>query len=314
MQGITDPMLRAHLSALGGMDWCVAGFVRVTGSELPDRFLLRFCPELRSGSRTAAGVPVHVQLLGSDPSRMALTASRLAALGVAGIDLNFGCPVRRVNGHGGGAALLRNPDQIERIVDAVRLAVPMHLPVTGKIRLGWESAAEVVELARAVERGGASWVAIHGRTRAQAYEGTADWASIGLVRERVGIPVIANGDIRTPEELARCRQLTGCDRFLIGRGAIERPETFRVLAGLDADFWPWPKRLSFVIGSVRERIAAGDPGPAILGRLKGWLVCMGRVEPRARSLFGTIRRVEVLGEVVDTLVRECECGTVCPTD
>jgi len=303
-------MLRAHLSALGGMDWCVAGFVRVTDSDLPDRFLLRFCPELRSGSRTASGVPVHVQLLGSDPARMAITACRLVAVGAAGIDLNFGCPVRRVNGHHGGAALLRNPKKIEGIVEAVRRAVPAHVPVTGKIRLGWDSPAEVLDLARAVESGGATWITIHGRTRAQAYEGTADWAPIGLVRDHVGIPVVANGDIRTPEDLERCRKLTGCDRFMIGRGAIERPETFRVLAGLEPGFWPWPKRLSFVVGSVRERIAAGESKPAILGRLKGWVVSMGKAEPRARALFDTIRRAEVLEDVVDALARDSGCDTV----
>lgn len=307
-------MLRAHLSALGGMDWCVAGFLRVTGSDLPDRFLLRFCPELRTASRTPSGVPVHVQLLGSDPARMAVTASRLVAFGVAGIDLNFGCPVRRVNGHGGGAALLRNPGQIERIVAAVRGAVPEHLPVSGKIRLGWESPADVLALAGAVERGGASWVTIHGRTRAQAYEGTADWTPIGLAREKLRIPVVANGDIRTPEDLERCRQLTGCDRFLIGRGAIERPETFRVLAGVERDFWPWERRLAFAIDSVRERMAAGELHPGILGRLKGWLVYMGSVEPSARSLFDRIRRAEVLEDVVDTLARESRCDIVRSAD
>lgn len=307
LQGIADPFMRAHLSALGGMGWCVAGFVRVTASDLPDAYLLRFCPELRTGSLTRAGVPVQVQLLGSDAERMARTAARLVALGAGGVDLNFGCPVRRVNGHGGGAALLRNAGAIERIVAAVRKALPSRIQVSAKLRLGWDSPDAAVDIARAAESGGASWVALHGRTRTQGYDGVADWARIGLVRQHLRIPVIANGDLRTPEDIEACRRASGCDRFLVGRGAIERPETFRVLAGLDACFWSWPRRAAFVAGCAEERITVGQPPERVAGLVKGWLVAMGRVEPAARALFDAHRRAETVDELVGALRAEGAC-------
>jgi len=147
-------------------------------------------------------------------------------------------------------------------------------------------------------------VALHGRTRTQGYDGVADWARIGVVRQPLRIPVLANGDLRTPEDIEACRRASGCDGFLVGRGAIERPETFRVLAGLDACFWSWPRRAAFVAGCAEERIADGQPSAKVAGLLKGWLVAMGRVEPAARALFHTHRRAETVDELAGALRAE----------
>jgi len=124
MEGLLDHLLRDTLTRAGGVDRCVSEFIRVTGTLLPERAFLRVVPELANGGRTAAGVPVRAQLLGSDPVCLAENAARLAGLGPAGIDLNFGCPAKVVNRHGGGAALLQDPELLMRIVGAVRRAVP----------------------------------------------------------------------------------------------------------------------------------------------------------------------------------------------
>src|SRR5574343_2083948 len=136
MEGLLDFVLRDILTRVGGVERCVSEFIRVTDMLLPERALLRTVPELAHGARTLAGVPVWAQLLGSDPQCLAENAARLAAMGSPGIDLNFGCPAKVVNRHGGGAALLEDPDLIGRIVEAVRRAVPADMPVSAKMRLG----------------------------------------------------------------------------------------------------------------------------------------------------------------------------------
>src|SRR5574343_523116 len=136
MEGLLDATLRDALTLSPGVERCVAEFIRVTGTLLPERVFLRIVPELAEGGRTPGGVPVRAQLMGSDPLCLAENAARLAGLGPAGIDLNFGCPAKVVNRHGGGAALLEDPDLIGRIVEAVRRAVPADMPVSAKMRLG----------------------------------------------------------------------------------------------------------------------------------------------------------------------------------
>ncbi|MBC7955438.1 MAG: tRNA-dihydrouridine synthase, partial [Cytophagales bacterium] len=134
MEGLLDYTLRDILTRVGGIDRCVTEFIRVTGTLLPDRAFLRTMPELRNGGCTPAGVPVRAQLMGSDPVCLAENAAKLAALGPAGIDLNFGCPAKVVNRHGGGAALLVDPPLLHSIVSAVRHAVPAAMPVSAKMR------------------------------------------------------------------------------------------------------------------------------------------------------------------------------------
>ena len=142
MEGVVDyPMRRLMtempgLGSEGGYSRCVTEFIRVTDVTLPERVFFRYCPELRHGCTTASGVPVYIQLLGSDPSAMATNAWRATQLGAPGIDLNFGCPAKTVNRSNGGSILLREPERVITIVQAVRDAVPVEVPVTVKIRLG----------------------------------------------------------------------------------------------------------------------------------------------------------------------------------
>ena len=224
MEGLLDHPLREVLTAVGGIDRCVSEFIRVTDMLMPDRVFTRIVPELLQGGRTRAGVPVRPQLLGSDPSCLADNAAAIAALGPAGIDLNFGCPAKIVNRHGGGASLLQDPELLGRIVEAVRRAVPAALPVSAKMRLGFEDASRTLDCAQALAgESGASELVVHARTKADGYRPPAYWERIPAIRDAVAIPVIANGEIWTPADAERCRHVSGCDALMLGRGIVADP-------------------------------------------------------------------------------------------
>jgi len=193
MEGLLDHGLRDTLTRVGGIDLCVSEFIRVTDTVLPHRAFTRVVPELRNGSRTQAGVPVRVQLLGSDPACLADNAQSLAELQPAGIDLNFGCPAKTVNRHRGGAVLLQEPELVGRIVEAVRRAVPAHIPVSAKMRLGYEDDALAEDCAQAIEAAGASDLVVHARTKVHGYRPPAYWDRIADIRQRVRMPMVANG-------------------------------------------------------------------------------------------------------------------------
>lgn len=172
------------------------------------------------------GRPIGIQLFGSDPEVMAEAARIAATWSPDLMDLNFGCPVRRVVRRMAGAALMKTPDLLGRIVRAVVDAVD--LPVTAKIRSGWSpSQLNAVEVARVAEDNGIVAVAVHARTRSMQFSGRADWRVIHQVKGGVSIPVIGNGDVRTPEDARRMIEETGCDLVMIGRGAMGNPWIFR---------------------------------------------------------------------------------------
>ncbi|KQU80758.1 MULTISPECIES: tRNA-dihydrouridine synthase [unclassified Rhizobacter] len=289
MEGLLDFTLRDVLTRVGGIDRCVSEFIRVTGTLLPERVFLRIVPELRHGGRTPSGVPVSAQLLGSDPVCLAENAARLASLGPAGIDLNFGCPAKVVNRHGGGAALLQDPELLGRIVSAVRRAVPRAVPVTAKMRLGFDDDLRAVECAQAIAGAGASELVVHARTKAHGYRPPAYWDRVPAVRAAVPIPVIANGEIWTVDDAQRCREVSGCDALMLGRGmvadpglahAIARPGTslgWAQLLPLMMHFW------QLVCGHVEPRHRAG--------RLKQWLNYLRRRYPEAEDAYQRVRTV-----------------------
>jgi len=311
MDGVTDWVHRRLATQGAGrnspVSLCVSEFVRVTDRVVPDRILARHCPELERGGKTESGVPVFVQLLGGDPAAMAQSAARAAQLGAPGVDLNFGCPAKRVNQHDGGAALLRAPVRIERITSAVRAALPPHVPVTVKIRVGWDDSRAVETLARAAEQGGASWLTIHARTRVQMYAPGVDWEAIGRARLAVRMPVVANGDVWDGASLRACREASGCDAFMLGRGALARPDVFgrlrgqRPPAGL-VRFEDWLLRYDAYLmdaGLCPERRAR---------RLKQWLSLAASVDARHRPLFDRLKRLptseQMRGPLAETAVRE----------
>ena len=223
MEGVTDAPMRALQGATGAFSFMVTEFIRVSADSLPERQFRREVPELAHGAKTPNGVTVLVQLLGGDPDRMAESAVAACAAGAPGIDLNFGCPAKTVNRHDGGASLLRHPTRIREIVGAVRAAVPAEIPVSAKLRLGWDSIDAIDLNAEMAAEGGSSWITIHARTRTQGYRPPVNWAAIGRVRANLTIPVVANGDIWTIDDFHECQTVTGCVHFMIGRSALANP-------------------------------------------------------------------------------------------
>lgn len=298
MEGLADFWVRQALTDLGGYDWCVTEFVRVNGTLLPPRVFYRWCPELQSGSRTRSGTPVHVQLLGSDPLCMADNAARAVALGAPAIDLNFGCPAKTVNRHRGGAVLLDEPDLVHRVVASVRAALPESVPVSVKMRLGNCDGSRAIDNAVAVAEAGASWLTVHGRTRAQGYTPPAYWDRIGEIREAVRLPVIANGEIWTVADAARCQEESGCQDLMLGRGAVTDPFLpLRVRAGARQS---WPDVLLLLMRFIEDTRGTGSERQ-LCGRVKQWLNYLRRGWPEAQVAHERIKRMVVFEEISDYL-------------
>lgn len=280
MEGVTDAPMRAVRGECGAFRYAVTEFLRVTQSVIPRAVFLRDVPELLSSTTpptTPTGLPIQVQLLGGDPERVAGSALLAHQLGATAIDLNFGCPARKVNNHDGGAALLKEPPRIRTIVAAVRAALPPQVPVSAKLRLGWDCIHTIDENAAMAAEGGAAWLTIHGRTRTAGYAPPIYWQPIGRVRERLGLPVVANGDIWTIADFRRCREETGCIHFMLGRGGFADPRLPGQIAA-ELGLRPIPDELPPIDWAAELRRLVywadrtpGYPAYRLLCRMKQWL-------------------------------------------
>ena len=296
MEGLLDFVLRDVLTRIGGVDRCVSEFIRVTNTLLPERTFLRIVPELTNGGRTFAGVPVRPQLLGSDPQCLADNAARVASMGCDGVDLNFGCPAKQVNRHGGGSVLLQDPEVLYQIVRAVRAAVPAHQVVTAKMRLGFNDDSTAEECALALEAGGASEIVVHARTKADAYRPPAYWHRIADIKAKVKTPLVANGEIWNVQDALNARAESGCFDLMLGRGIVTNPGLGWAIKAHDAGsnaqiqttnwddvarqmrtFW------TLVGGHVTPRHQAG--------RLKQWLNFLRRHYPQAQLAYEQLRTI-----------------------
>jgi tRNA-dihydrouridine synthase B len=235
MAGFSDLPFRVICRELGSaMSYtaCITDLAVVHGGERTDQI-----SDFLDAER-----PVALQLLGSREDELLAAADKLMEQRPDIIDVNMGCPARRVVSGGRGAALLSDPALIGRLIR--RLVASLPVPVTAKIRLGWDAdSRNYIEVARALEDTGIALIAVHGRTRAQQYSGQADWSAIAEVKQAVSVPVLANGDVRTVEDIDRIRAETGCEGAMIGRGAIGNPWIFarRPLAEVT-----WPERLALI--------------------------------------------------------------------
>ena len=288
MEGVLDHDLRDVLTRVGGIDRCVSEFIRITDQLLPARVFLRLMPELRSGSRTPAGTPVRAQLLGSDPACLADNAALLATLHPEGIDLNFGCPAKVVNRHRGGAVLLDEPELVHDIVAAVRRAVPAHIPVSAKMRLGHRGDELMLDNARAIEAAGASELAVHARTKLQGYRPPAYWDRIAHIRAAVKLPVLANGEVWTVEDARRCLAESRCDALMLGRGLVSDPGLALALRGRPHPTWDELRPLLRIyLHLITPRVEPRHRG----GRIKQWLNMLRRRHPGAQRAYDEVRTV-----------------------
>jgi len=301
MEGVLDSLVRELLSEVNDYDLCVTEFLRVVDQLLPVKSFYRLCPELRNNSRTPSGTRVRLQLLGQHPEWLAENAARAAELGSWGVDLNCGCPSKLVNGSGGGATLLKDPELIYRGAKAMREAVPSHLPVTVKVRLGWDSGERRFEIADAVQQAGASELVVHGRTKEDGYRAEAiNWQAIGEIRQRLRIPVVANGEIWDWQSAQACLSATGCDAVMIGRGALNVPNLSRVVKYNEAPM-AWPDVVALLQKYTRLE-KQGDTGLYHVARIKQWLGYLRKAYPQADGLFTDIRALKhsaAIGEAID---------------
>ena len=259
----------------------------------------RFEPEER---------PIGIQLFGSDPAVMAeatrvlcdLPAERRPDL----VDINMGCPVRKVVNRCAGAALLNDVPRIEEIVR--RMVEVSSVPVSAKIRLGWDgNSRNVVEVARALEGAGAAAVAIHARTRAEKFDGHAHWDLIGEAKRAVSIPVIGNGDVRGPEDAARMLEITGCDAVMVGRAAFGDPWVFRRMRAFHAT------GATLAPPTAAERLAAGvrhlrmmcdEVGPDVAAReMRKHVAWYLRGLPNSARVREQVNRTRGVEEMVELL-------------
>jgi nifR3 family TIM-barrel protein len=220
MAGVTDTVFRRFIKNLGGCGLIMTEFTSADGLLRDQRVRGRYLHFYEDEH------PISAQLFGSSPSVLADAARLVEDLGFDLVDLNLGCPAKKVVKCNGGSGLLRDLPLIRQIFEAVRAAVK--IPFTVKFRAGWNDDEIVcVELARIAESCGLGAVALHARTREQGYGGNARWEWIASVKQAVKIPVIGNGDIRTPEDACAVVAQTGCDAVMIGRMAPANPWIFR---------------------------------------------------------------------------------------
>ncbi|MFH1501996.1 MAG: tRNA dihydrouridine synthase DusB [Candidatus Eisenbacteria bacterium] len=297
LAGYTDSPMRRIARRFGAsMVWTemvsAEGAVRESEATLE---LLRFDAEER---------PVVFQVFGARPEPVAGAAVRIERLGPDVIDLNVGCPARKVVKGGSGAALMRTPRLLSEVATALVEAVGV--PVTAKIRSGWdERSLNAVEVATVLEEAGVAALTVHPRTRAQGFKGEADWSVIADVKRAVGVPVIGNGDVTEPSDVLRMLDETSCDAVMIGRGAVGNPWIFRrALASLRADGDPGPPTLAERIDVALEHldlmVAAKGERKGVL-EMRKHLVSYLRGAPGVSRLRSELVRMEGHANVRDRL-------------
>ena len=279
---------------------CVTEFIRVTTQLLPPKVFHRLCPELANGCKTPAGIPVRIQLLGSDPEALAANAVRALELGSPGIDLNFGCPAKTVNRSQGGAVLLQEPKRVAHIIATVRQAIGDDAWLSAKMRLGFATKDLALENAQRIQGAGANELTVHARTKVEGYRPPAHWQWIKKIRQVVEIPVIANGEVWTPQDYAACRKASGSEDVMVGRGLVWKPDLALQIrhqrAGQPVQEWSWPA----LVPTVLYFIDLVDAQVAVKfqdARVKQWLKLLGRVYPQANACFEQGKRLKTLNEL-----------------
>lgn len=299
MEGVLDHLMRDLLTRINPFDLCVTEFVRVVDMRLPPRVFYRLCPELHQGCNTPAGTPVRIQLLGQEPDWLAENADQACLLGAKGIDLNFGCPAKTVNKSRGGAALLADSELLYRIAKAVRAAVPAHLPVSAKIRLGLENRDSYLENSQALAEGGISELAVHARSKQDGYRPPAYWPLVSEIRDALSIPVVINGEIWNADQALQAQTQSQCNDVMLGRGALALPNLAATIKqGAPAMSWAQVVELLLDYSALEVE---GDKGVYYPNRIKQWLRYLKEQYPQAHTLFAEVRTLKHTDDIRRTL-------------
>ncbi|MEY8251128.1 MAG: tRNA-dihydrouridine synthase [Colwellia sp.] len=303
MEGVLDHLMRDLLTKIGGYDLCITEFVRVVEHVISDKAYFRACPELKNanayGCTTQAGTPVRVQLLGQHANCMGDNAAKVIELGSHGVDINFGCPAKMVNKNRGGAILLKDPENLYQIVSAIKNAVPNDAIVSAKIRLGYEDKNLAIENSQAIEAAGASELTVHARTKVEGYKPPAHWQWIAKIKQSINIPVIANGDIFSAENAQKCREISGCEDIMIGRGALMLPNLGQVVKQ-QASAMPWAEVQQLLLNYTQDE-TYGYKSKYYPNRIKQWLKYLKLEYGEADKLFQEVRCLKTAQNIIDKL-------------
>jgi tRNA-dihydrouridine synthase C len=301
MEGVIDPVMRQLMGQIGGYDLFVTEFIRITQTLLPEKVFFRYCPELKNQSRTLDGTPVFVQLLGSDCQALIENALRAVELGSLGIDMNFGCPAKTVNRHDGGASLLKTPYRIEKILTSLRKALPRSVPLTAKIRLGFEDKALFKNIIEAIDASDCQHITIHARTKKEGYTPPAHWHVIKEAHSYTKIPLIANGDIWSLNDYKAAVAASGCTSVALGRGGFARPDLAKQIQNYLKN-QPYhaieeTELLSTFVPLFLQLSKNFKNNHYALTRLKQWSKFLSRNYPMFKNLFANIKRCQTLDEI-----------------
>jgi len=295
--GHTDSLFRQAIKSLGGCGLVVSELVSTEGMtrhQARSKHLTHFEESER---------PVSIQIFGSDSARMAESASMVEAMGADIVDINLGCPVKKVVKQGGGSNLLRDLPLLEKIFKAVRNAV--RIPLTVKIRSGWDrSSINAVEVLKLAEDCGIEALAIHGRTRSDMFSGQSDWRVIAQVKEHARIPVMGNGDVFAPPDAERMFRETGVDGVMMGRGVLSNPWLIRqcwdYLNGEPVTRVSFAERAAFMTEFLL-RVNLQSPPQVALGRLKKIGGYLSKGFPGSTHLRARIHGSHTTAEFFDVL-------------
>ena len=224
---------------------------------------------------------------------------RVVEQGAPAIDLNFGCPAKTENRSRGGSMLLDEPEVVHQLVKAVRDAVPPHMPVSAKMRLGYLDRSYTLANAHAIEDAGAAWLTVHARTKAEGYTPPAFWDQLQPIQHALKINVIANGEIWNNQDAKQCRLESGCADLMLGRGAVTTPDLSQCIRqNIDTALLTWDELLllqsRFLQGNYKKEIN-------MVGRYKQWLGMMSKHYPQAKTLWNEVKRIKHLQEIIDQL-------------
>lgn len=300
LAGLTDPYFRAVIRGLGGCGLIVTEMVSsealTRGADKALRML-----KLRHGES-----PLAVQVIGGNPARMADAAAMAEAAGADFVDVNMGCPVRKVVKGKAGAALMRDPVGTGALLRRMKKSISV--PLTVKIRAGWnETETSAATMARVAEDAGAAAIAVHPRSRAQQFKGEADWSVIRQVKQCVSIPVIGNGDVRSVDDADRMERETGCDAVMIGRGALLNPFIFNQIVSQRSrgqHGWLTPAEIKTIILAQFEEILAGEPEKMALHKMRTFAGWYSRGVPGGAELRRRISHIAAPRDFIEA-VKEC---------
>jgi tRNA-dihydrouridine synthase B len=307
MAGLTDSVFRRLIKRLGGCGLVMTEFTSAEGltrNSLKSKRMLFYHEEER---------PVTAQLFGAEPSRLAEATRMVEDLGFDAIDLNLGCPAKKVVKACGGSALLREIKLLEEILKTIRAATS--LPFTIKIRAGWSETEIVsVQVGKMAEDLGINAIAFHPRTRVQGFSGHSDWNLIGELKAALKIPVIGNGDIVTPEDAFRMKRETGCDGVMIGRGALSNPWIFRQIHELvnGLPFTQPDVAAKYHLIKSYFQLLFEEETPGAIGKMKQFASWFTHAIPYGAALRKSIYESQTESEVMDRIEEFFRTALVVP--